>query len=103
MALTLLVLASAAYAAGGLFMKLSDGLSRGWATVAFVALFVGGALLQALAMKASDLGISYIFVLGVEALITVLLSAFYLRESYSVSRVAAIVVVLAGIVWLRTT
>ncbi len=102
MALTQLILASAAYALGGLFMKLSDGLSHAWATAAFISLFVGGSLLQARAMKATDLGVSYVFVLGVEALIAVILSALYLREAYTPSRIAAILLVVAGVAWLQS-
>jgi multidrug transporter EmrE-like cation transporter len=98
-----LVLASAAYSVGGLFMKLSAGLSRPWPTAAFLGLFVAGALLQAVGMRQADLGVSYIFVLGVEALATVLLSVFYLQESYPPSRIAAIALVVVGIAWLRRT
>jgi quaternary ammonium compound-resistance protein SugE len=103
MALIQLVLASAAYAVGGLFMKQSAGLSRPRPTIAFLALFAGGATLQAAGMRSADLGVSYIFVLGVEALITVLLSRFYLHESYTPSRIAAIALVIVGIAWLRRT
>jgi multidrug transporter EmrE-like cation transporter len=103
MALIQLVLASAAYAVGGLFMKQSAGLSHPRPTIAFLALFAGGATLQAAGMKSADLGVSYIFVLGVEALMTVLLSMFYLRETYTPSRIAAIALVVVGIVWLRRT
>ena len=37
------------------------------------------------------------------ALMTVLLSMFYLRETYTPSRIAAIALVVVGIVWLRRT
>jgi small multidrug resistance pump/quaternary ammonium compound-resistance protein SugE len=103
MALTQLLLASAAYALGGLFMKRSGGLSHGPATLAFLALFVGGSVLQALGMKDTDLGVSYIFVLGVEALLAVVFSVFYLHESYAPSRMAAIALVVVGVAWLRLT
>jgi multidrug transporter EmrE-like cation transporter len=98
-----LVLASIAYSVGGLFMKLSSGLSRPLPTAAFLGLFVAGALIQAMGMRQADLSISYIFVLGVEALLTVLLSVFYLHESCPPSRLAAIAMVVVGIAWLRRT
>lgn len=82
-------------------MKLSDGATRPAATGAFLLLFAGGALVQAVGMKARDLGPAYIFVLGVEALLTLGVSALYLREPYTPSRIAAITLVLVGIVWLR--
>lgn len=103
MTVVLLVLASAAYALGGLFMKLSAGLSRPAPTAAFLALFVSGAMLQALGMQGAPLGVSYIFVLGLEAVITVCLSALYLQEGWPLSRVAAAALVLLGIAWLRRT
>lgn len=101
MASLMLVLASVAYAVGGLFMKQSDGLSRLLPTLTFLALFASGAALQALGMKQADMGVSYVFVLGVEAIAAVLLSAFVLHESYSLSRLAAISLVIVGIAWLR--
>src|SRR5258707_13898741 len=103
MALAQLLLASTAYGVGGLFMKLSAGLSRPGFTAAFLALFAGGALLQGAAMHQADLGVSYIFVLGVEALITTGLSVAYLHERFPPSRLAAVALVVAGIVWLRRT
>jgi multidrug transporter EmrE-like cation transporter len=103
MAFVFLVIASALYAVGGLFMKLSSGMSRPAPTVAFLMLFVGGAMFQALGMRRTDLVVSYIFVLGAEALVAVLLSASYLHERYSPSRVAAVLVILLGMLWLKRT
>jgi multidrug transporter EmrE-like cation transporter len=103
MAPFMLVLASVAYAAGGLFMKQSDGATRLLPTVTFLALFGSGALLQALGMRQADMGLSYVFVLGVEAVAAVVLSAFVLHETYTPSRLAAIGLVVIGIVWLRRT
>jgi multidrug transporter EmrE-like cation transporter len=103
MPLIQLLLASTLYAVGGVFMKLSAGLSRPWPTLAFLTLFVLGAMLQALGVREAELGPSYVFVLGVEALVAVLLSALYLHESYTTSRLVAIALVLVGIVWLRRT
>jgi len=103
MALAQLLLASTVYGVGGLFMKLSAGLSRPAFTAAFLALFVVGALLQGSAMRETDLGVSYIFVLGVEAIVTMGLSVAYLHERCPPSRLAAVVLVVAGIAWLRRT
>ena len=103
MAFLLLITASALYAIGGLFMKLSSGMSRPAPTVAFLTLFVGGAVFQALGMRRTDLVVSYVFVLGAEALVAVMLSALYLHERYPPSRVAAILVILVGMLWLKRT
>ena len=101
MTLFMLIAASIAYAVGGLFMKQSDGVTRLLPTIAFLVLFGCGAAMQAVGMKHADMGISYVFVLGVEAIAAVLLSAFFLGETYSLSRFGAIALVLIGIAWLR--
>ena len=103
MDILLLTLAALAFSAGGLFMKLSAGVTRPAPTVAFIVLFVGGAVVQALAMRRSDLGVSYVFVLGLEAIATVLLSVWMLNETYSPQRIAAITLVVIGIAWLRAS
>jgi multidrug transporter EmrE-like cation transporter len=101
MALLMLVAASVAYAVGGLFMKQSDGVTRLLPAAGFLACFGSGAILQALGMKQADMGTSYVFVLGVEAVAAVILSWLVLHESYTPSRLAAIALVLVGITWLR--
>ncbi len=96
-----LLAASLAYAVGGLFMKASQGATRPGPTAAFLVLFSGGALLQAAGMKSGDLSVTYIFVLGVEALAAVLLGAFYFHEALTLSRLAAVLLIVVGIAWLR--
>ncbi len=103
MALAQLVLASIAYAVGGLFMKLSQGVSRPWPTIAFSLLFLAGAMLQSLGMRGADMGVTYVFVLGVEALVATALSAVYLHEAFPPSRIAAVLLVVIGVAWLRRT
>jgi small multidrug resistance pump/quaternary ammonium compound-resistance protein SugE len=99
--LSLLVAASVAYAVGGVFMKLSRGVTQPGPTIAVLLLFSAGALLQARAMRDAEMGVSYVIVLGLEAALAVLLSAFVLGESLSSSRLAAMAVVIAGVAWLR--
>jgi multidrug transporter EmrE-like cation transporter len=103
MALAQLILASIAFAVGGLFMKLSQGVSRPWPTIAFSLLFLGGAMLQSLGMRGADMGVSYVFVLGVEAIVAIGLSAVYLHEGFPPARIAAILLVVVGVAWLRRT
>ena len=103
MSLLLLVVASLAYAVGGLFMKQSLGLRRLAPTLAFLGLFISGSTLQALGMKDGEMGVSYVLVLGMEAVAATLLSVLILRESYSLSRLAATALIVVGIAWLRQT
>lgn len=98
-----LAIAAAAFSIGGLFMKLSAGLTRPLPTAGFLILFVAGASVQAIGMRRTDLSVAYIFVLGLEAALTALLSIWYLKESLPPQRMAAIVLIIAGIAWLRST
>ena len=54
------------FTVGGIFMKLSEGLTKFWPTVIVFALFVIGAALQTLAMKREDLAVTYLWVVGLE-------------------------------------
>jgi multidrug transporter EmrE-like cation transporter len=103
MEIIFLAVAAIAFSVGGLFMKLSAGMTRPAPTAAFLALFLAGAAVQTLGMRRTDLSVAYVFVLGLEAAITVLLSVLYFKESCPPQRIAAIVLVVGGIVWLRFT
>jgi quaternary ammonium compound-resistance protein SugE len=96
-----LTLASVCFAAGGVFMKWSEGATRPWPSAAFFGLFLAGAALQAIAMRETGLGVAYIFVLGLEALLAFVFSAFLFQERWPASRVVAVVLIVAGIALLR--
>lgn len=95
------LLAAFLFAVGGFFMKLSQGAYKSAATVVFLALFVGGALLQARAMRRADMGAVYIAVLGLEAAFALALSAGILHEHLSWQRITAAVLIVAGVSLLR--
>ncbi len=103
MQLLQLILASACFATGGLFMKMSQGVTRVLPTLAFLALFCVGALLQALAMRRVDLGVAYIVVLGFEAALASFFSLAILHETWSWTRAAAVIIIVADVVLLRRT
>lgn len=98
-----LLLASTCYAAGGLFMKLSDGLTRPAPALAFSTFFLCGACLQALGMQRRDLGMATILVLGVEAMMTLAFSLVILGERMSALRAVAIALVVVGVGLLSQT
>jgi multidrug transporter EmrE-like cation transporter len=99
---TLLVLGSAvSFTTGGIFMKLSDGLSKPWPTVCLFACFLFGACLQTLAMRGEDLGVTYIVVLGVEAILAFLFGWWLFGEAVTWLKVAAVGLIVLGIVGLR--
>ena len=63
------ILAALFFTVGGVFMKLSEGLTKFWPTVIVFALFLVGAALQALAMKREDLAVTYLWVVGLESIL----------------------------------
>jgi len=100
--LALYSLAAALYVSGGAFMKWSDGLTRTLPTLALLGCFAAGALVQAWAMKHDALAPSYIIVLGLEAMLAVIAGRLLFAEQMSVKLISGVVLVVGGIVLLRT-
>jgi multidrug transporter EmrE-like cation transporter len=97
------ILAALFFTVGGIFMKLSDGLTKFWPTTIVFILFVAGAALQALAMKREDLAVTYLAVVGLEAILAFLFGVLVFSESYTPVRIAAVSLIALGIVSLRLT
>lgn len=97
----MLVTAAICFACGGLTMKFADGVAKPGPAAAFLALFLTGAVLQSLALRKADLGVAYIAVLGLEAVLTFAFSIWLLNESASVTRILAVILILSGVVLLR--
>jgi multidrug transporter EmrE-like cation transporter len=98
---TLTCLAALSFSIGGYFMKLSDGLTQFRPTAAMFAFFCVGTVLQTIAMTGEEMSITYIVVLGFEAITALCLSVFILKEGSSITKLAGVALVLAGIVVLR--
>jgi multidrug transporter EmrE-like cation transporter len=101
MFLTLTFLAALSFSIGGYFMKLSAGFTQLRPTVLVFVLFALGAGLQTLAMRGQQMAVTYIVVLGLEAVTAFSLAVFFLKESSSIVKVAGVGLVLAGIAILR--
>jgi multidrug transporter EmrE-like cation transporter len=82
-------------------MKSSAGASRPLPTLAFLLLFVAGALLQARAMRRLDMGAVYVAVLGLEAVLAVGFSVLLLGERLSLFRLIAAILIVFGVALLR--
>jgi multidrug transporter EmrE-like cation transporter len=95
-------LAALLFAIGGYFMKASAGLTEFRPTLLVFAFFISGASLQTIAMRGHQMVITYIVVLGLEAISAYSLGVFFLKEGSSVARLAGVALVLAGIVVLRS-
>ena len=98
---TLTLLAALFFSVGGYFMKLSAGLTHLRPTLLMFAFFSVGAVLQTVAMRGEQMAITYIVVLGFEAVTAMALSMVLLNESASPSKLAGVALVVAGIVLLR--
>ena len=72
MYLVLVLIAAISFTVGGIYMKLAAGFSQLIASLLVYLFFVIGASLQTLAMQNADLGITYLFVLGVESILALL-------------------------------
>jgi len=97
----LTLLAALSFSVGGYFMKLSAGLTNFQPTALMFAFFGVGAVLQTVAMNREEMSITYIVVLGFEAISALCLSVFVLKEGSSITKLAGVGLVLVGIVILR--
>lgn len=98
----LTLLAALAFSIGGYFMKLSAGLTHLRPTLLMFGFFAVGAVFQTVAMRSEQMAVTYIVVLGFEAITALALSMILLNESATASKIAGVALVVAGIVLLRT-
>jgi multidrug transporter EmrE-like cation transporter len=97
----MVMMAALAFAVGGIFMKLSEGLTRLPASVGVFALFGLGAALNALAMTRGELGVVYVIVLGLEAVLAFGFGVYFFHEAVTPLRLLAVSLVVIGISILR--
>ncbi len=93
--------AACTFTLGGVCMKSSVGMTRPVPTVLLYLLFTAGATFQALALRRSDLGVAYLFVLGLEAVLAFVLGALLFAEAISVWKLLGLAAIVAGIVLLH--
>jgi small multidrug resistance pump/quaternary ammonium compound-resistance protein SugE len=96
------ILAALFFTVGGVFMKLSEGLTKFWPTVIVFALFLIGAALQTLAMKREDLAVTYLWVVGLESILAFAFGVLLFSESCTPARIAGVLLIAGGIVSLRS-
>jgi multidrug transporter EmrE-like cation transporter len=95
------LLAALAYALGGACMKLSEGFRRPLPTVGLYALFLLGATLQTVQLRRADLGVSYVLVLGLEAVVAFGIALLLFGETVAPVRAVGVALILAGTFLLR--
>jgi multidrug transporter EmrE-like cation transporter len=96
-----IILAALLFSAGGYFMKLSDGMTRIVPTVAFLLMFLLGAVMQTFALEKTQLSVTYVLVLGIEAVTAFLLGIFMLGEHTTPLKFGGTALILVGIIALR--
>jgi multidrug transporter EmrE-like cation transporter len=101
MFMAMVIMAAIFFTVGGIFMKLSDGLTRVGPTLVVFALFVAGASLQTIAMKREDLAVTYLVVVGLESILAFLFGVLLFNESCSQGRVAGVALIALGIMSMR--
>lgn len=103
MAWVLLLLAGAFETAFAISLKLSDGFSRIWWTVAFVGFAAASFSLLATALKTLPIGTAYAVWTGIGAVGTAVVGMIVFGESTAVARLVSIGLVVAGVVGLQLT
>jgi multidrug transporter EmrE-like cation transporter len=93
--------AAASFAAGGAGMRATDGFTRPLPTVCVMTAFVIGMYLNArLVRRGGEVGPAYLAVVACETVLVVLVGAVLFSEPLTVTRLAAVAMVLGGILLL---
>lgn len=93
--------AALSFAVGSAFMKASDGMMRSWPALAMYVTFAAGATFQALALREAELGVAYMFSLGLEALLVFVFGQFVFAEAVSLSKVLGVASIVIGMVLMH--
>ncbi len=101
MALLLVVMAAVSFTVGGVYMKLSAGLTQLVPSLLVYVFFAAGASLQTLAMQKSELSITYLLVLGLESILALLFGVFLFKEASSYGKYLGTTLIVAGMVIVR--
>lgn len=99
------VLASLSFTIGGVFMKYAnylEGVTNLNPTLATYIFFLIGATFQMIIMREAELGVVYVLVLGLESLFAVASGYLFFKETLSLVKVAAILLVVIGIALLNS-
>jgi multidrug transporter EmrE-like cation transporter len=82
-------------------MKVSNGFARLAPGSVALGLFMGGAVAQTMAMKHAELGVTYVFILGLEAVLAFAFGAFLFGESVSIPKVLGVALIIGGFALLQ--
>lgn len=103
MYLLMVLLSAILFTVGGIFMKLSNGLSELIPSLLVYIFFIAGASLQTIAMRRSALGVTYVIVLGLESVLAFLFGVVLFQENYSYTNFIGVSLIVAGMGFLQTS
>jgi multidrug transporter EmrE-like cation transporter len=96
------IAAALAFTVGGVFMKLSQGLTHPLPTLAMLGLFALGAALLTLSIDArGELGPAYLVVLGLEAVLAFAFGAMLFGENANLGRMLGLALLIAGMILIE--
>ena len=100
--LAMAVAAAFTFTLGGVFMKLSHGLSQPLPSFAMLGLFGLGAVLLTLSIEArGELGPAYLVVLGLEAVLAFVFGAMLFGEHPDIGRVIGLALLIIGMILIE--
>ena len=99
----LVLIAAISFTVGGIYMKLAAGLSQLIPSLLVYLFFIIGASLQTLAMHESELGVTYVFVLGLESVLALLSGVLLFKENYSFFKLLGVSLIIAGFILLHAS
>jgi quaternary ammonium compound-resistance protein SugE len=94
--------AALAFSVGGVFMKYAQGMTKLWPSLAMFLLFAVGAACQTFALRKANLGVAYLFVLGLEAVLAFVFGVLFFQEDRSLVKLLGVAAIVVGIVLLHT-
>ncbi len=95
------IAAAVTFTLGGALMKASEGMTRSGLTFAMYFCFAAGATFQALALRQAELGVAYMFSLGLEALLVFAFGLMFFAESASWPKVLGVGSIVIGMILMH--
>ncbi|MEV7973611.1 multidrug efflux SMR transporter [Cellulomonas sp. NPDC089187] len=101
MAWVVLILSGLLEAGWALSLKASEGFTKLWPSVSFVALLALSMFGLSWALRTLPVGLAYAVWVGIGAATTAILAIVWLGEGVSVGKIVSLVLIVAGVVGLN--
>lgn len=101
MYLLMVLLSAIFFTVGGIFMKLSAGLTELIPSLLVYFFFIAGASIQTIAMRKATLGVTSVILLGLESVLAFLFGVVVFNENYSYMNFVGVSFIVAGMGFLQ--